>query len=81
MTAKGIKKSYIQKHVTTTCFLHTLQNKTCTVARFLNFRSRNHTIHTEQIDKICLSAYYDKRYIMMDGVSSLTYRHYRIMSL
>jgi len=56
MTAKGIKKSYVQKHVTHEMFLHTLQNKTCTTARFMNFRSRNHTIQTEQIDKICLSA-------------------------
>ena len=75
MTAKGIKKSYVQKHVTHQMFLYTLQNKSCTTARFLNFRSRNHTIQTEQIDKIYLSAYDDKRYLMMDGVSSLAYGH------
>jgi len=56
-------------------FLHTLRNKTCTTARFLNFRSRNHTIQTEEVNKICLSAYDDKRYLMIDGVSSLAYVH------
>ena len=75
MTAKGIKKSYVQKHVTQEMFLHTFQNKTCTTARFMNFRSRNHTIQTEQIDKICLSAYDNKRYLMMNGVSSLAHGH------
>jgi len=34
MTAKGVKKSYIEKHLTHQMFPHTLQNKTCTVARF-----------------------------------------------
>jgi len=75
MTAKGVKKSYIEKHVTHQMFLHTLQNKTCTVARFLNFRSRNHTLKTQQINKICLSAYDDKRFLLWDGQNSLAYGH------
>ena len=79
-TTKGIKKSFIKKHVTHQMFLHTLRNKTCTKARFLNFRSRNRTIQTEEVNKICLSAFDDKRYIGMDGVSSLAYGHYRIAS-
>jgi len=73
MTAKGVKKSYIKKHVTHQMFLHTLLNKTCTVARFLNFRSRNHTPKTPQIDKIYLSAYDDKRFLLWDGKNSLIY--------
>ena len=75
MTAKGVKKSYIEKHVTHNMFLHTLQNKTCTIARYLNFRSRNHIIKTQEIDKICLSAYDDKRFLLWDGKNSLAYGH------
>jgi len=75
MTAKGVKKSYVEKHLTHQTFLHTLQNKTCTVAQFLNFRSRNHTIETQQIKKICLSAYDDKRFLLWDGKNSLAYGH------
>ena len=75
MTAKGVKSSYIEKHVNHQTFLHTLQNKTCTTAEFLNFRSRNHTIETQQIKKICLSAYDDKRFLLWDGKNSLAYGH------
>ena len=69
MTTKGIKKSYVKKHVTHEMFLHTLRNKTYTTAHFLQFQSRNHVICTQEIDKICLSAYDDKRYI------SVSYTH------
>ena len=78
MTAKGIKKSYVSKHVTHDMFRHTLENKTCTTAEFLSFRSRNHVVQTIRNNKICLSAYDDKRYILADGRTTLAYGHYRI---
>ena len=74
-TAKGVKKSYIEKHVIHNMFLATLENKTSTTVRFLHFRSRNHVIRTEENVKICLSAYDDKRYILWDGKNSLAYGH------
>jgi len=77
MTAKGIKKSYVKNHITHQMFLHTLRNKTCTIAKFLSFRSRNHTINTIQNTKICLSSYDDKRYLLMDGENSLAYGHHK----
>jgi len=80
IAAKGVKKSYIEKHVTHEIFLHTLQNKTCTVARFLNFRSRNHVIKTQEMNKICLSTYDDKRFLLWDGKNSLAYGHRDIPS-
>jgi len=48
ITAKGIKKSFVKKHVKHDMFLHTLKNKSFTTAKFLFFRSRNHTIHTQR---------------------------------
>jgi len=75
MTAKGVKTSYIEKHVTHQTFLRTLEKKTCTTAEFLNFRSRNHNVTTQEIKKICLSAYDDKRYLLWDGKNSLAYGH------
>jgi len=59
-------------------FLHTLKNKSFTTAKFLSFRSRNHTIHTQSNVKICLSSQDDKRYLLSDGVNSLAYGHYRV---
>jgi len=48
MTAKGIKKSFVKKHVKHSMFLQTLQNKSFTTAEYLSFRSRNHSIHTQR---------------------------------
>jgi len=39
ITAKGIKKSFVKKHVKHDMFLHTLKNKSFTTAKFLTFRS------------------------------------------
>jgi len=78
ITAKGITKSFVKKHLKHDMFLHTLKNKSFTTAKFLSFRSRNHTIHTQRNVKICLSSYDDKRYLLSDGVNSLAYGHYRV---
>jgi len=75
MTVKGVKKSYRKNHITHDMFLQTLESKQHTTAEFLNFRSRNHVIHTQKITKVGLSAYDDKRYFLWDGKNSLVYGH------
>jgi len=49
--AKGIKKSYIKKHVRHEQFLHVLQTKQITKSQFRTFRSENHTVQTVEINK------------------------------
>jgi hypothetical protein len=78
ITAKGVKKSYIKLHVTHDLFRNTLQNKTITRAKFMTITSKRHSLHTMEIDKVCLSAYDDKRYLLDDGVRTLAYGHYKI---
>ena len=78
MTAKGVKKSFIKNHVTHELYHHTLVNRTVTRAQFLNFRSFQHSLHTVEIDKVCLSAFDDKRYILNNGVDTLAYGHYSL---
>ena len=78
-TAKGIKKSFIKHHLNHELFLHTLHHKESTKADFLNFRSRNHTIHTEKGSEVCLTAYDDKRYILCNGINSLAYGNHRLI--
>jgi hypothetical protein len=78
MVAKGIKKSYIKKHLTLDMYKQTVRNKTVTHAEFFNFRSKSHSLHTVKINKVCLSAYDDKRYILDDGITTLAYGHYSI---
>jgi hypothetical protein len=78
MTAKGIKRGYVSKHVRHRQFLNTLKTKQQTYAKFKQFGTTNHVIKTLDIDEICLSAYDDKRYLLDDGAHSLAYGHWRI---
>jgi len=78
--AKGIKKSYIKKHVHHQQFLDILQTKQITKSQFQTFRSKNHTVQTVEINKTCLNAFDDKRYILDDGTATLAYGHFQISS-
>jgi hypothetical protein len=73
LTCKGVKKSYVTKHLRHSTFLETLTNQTSNTAEFDNFRSHLPTLHTVRIQKQCLSAFDDKRYILSDGFSTLAY--------
>jgi hypothetical protein len=80
LTCKGVKKSYVAKNLRHSTFLETLTTQTSNVAEFYNFRSHLHTLHTVRIQKQCLSAFDDKRYILSDGFSTLAYGHCDIPS-
>ena len=72
---KGIKKSYVRKHVRHQQFLHVLKHQTTTESKFRTFQSKNHTVRTMEMKKICLSAFDDKRYLLSDGIRTLAYGH------
>jgi len=76
---KGIKKSYVKKNVHHESFLRVL-NKTVpnTRAKFRLFRSTNHVINTIEMNKLCLSAFDDKRYVLDNGIDTLAYGHHSI---
>ena len=79
---KGIKKNFVKKHVRHENFLHVLRNPTTvTTAKFRHFESKNHVVRTMEINKSCLSAFDDKRYILDDGVLTLAYGHESIAHL
>jgi len=78
MRAKGIKKSYVKKHVRHQQFLDVLQTRNSTLSRFRTFQSKNHVLQTVEITKSCLNAFDDKRYILDDGVTTLAYGHCKI---
>jgi len=64
MTAKGIKKSYIKRHVRHSAFVDAFRDKQqSSMARFKTFRSVNHVISTVDVEKICLSPFDTKLYI------------------
>jgi len=78
LTAKGVKRSYVERRLAHQDFLDTLNSKRSKPATFEAIRSRNHCLNTVKINKICLSAYDDKRYILDDGVTTLAYGHFRL---
>ena len=75
LTAKGVKRSWVDKHVRHDNFLHVLENKSVSYARYYKFTSRRQNLATELVNKKCLDAFDDKRYILEDGVRSYSYGH------
>ena len=41
-------------------------------------RSDKHHINSYEINKVSLSCFDDKRYLLNDGINSLAYGHYKI---
>jgi len=74
---KGIKKSYVKK-VCHDQFLAVLKTLMPTPSTFRTFQSKNHVLRTVEINKTCLNAFGDKRYILEDSVGTLAYGHYMI---
>jgi len=81
MTAKGIKKRYIEHHVRHSAFVDVLRKKRNYLPR-LNivriFKSVNHVAKTVEIEKVCLSPFDTKRYVLEDGITTLAYRQYKL---
>ena len=44
-------------------------------------RSKNHTLGTYESNKISLSCYDDKRYILRNGIDTLAYGHIKLNKL
>lgn len=80
LTAKGVSRTYVKHHLHHELYLQTLQSGRVTTAKFRNFRSYKHRIHTVEIEKVCLSAFDNKRYILSDGITTLAYGHCKIGS-
>ena len=78
MTAKGIKKSYVERKLKHQHYLDVLGNGEITTAQFCIIRSKCHNIETARVKKVCLSAFDDKRYVLVDGVHTFAHGHFRI---
>jgi len=73
--AKGISKSYKIHKLRHESFLKVLRSKVSTNAKFCRFHSANHVIKTVLVDKLCLSPYDCKHYILPDGIHTLAFGH------
>ena len=75
---KGIKKRVVEKSIVhedyKTCLFELKEQR-----RQMNvLRSYNHTIYTETVNKVALSPFDDKRYILEDNINTLAWGHHKI---
>ena len=77
-TAKGVKKNVIKSELCLSDYLHTLQKCNTMRHKMRTIRSEHHQISSYQINKVSLSPFDDKRYILDDGISSYAYGNHKI---
>ena len=77
-TAKGIKKCIIKKDITHGNYKDTLFNSKQMYHKMKTIRSQNHQLASYELNKVSLSCFDDKRYILNDGISSFAYGHHNI---
>ena len=76
--AKGTKKCVIQNQITFNDYVNVLFNKTKLIKSQFGFRSRNHEVDTEKINKIALSSNGNKRIQCYDNINTYPYGYDRI---
>lgn len=78
--AKGISKAVVKNTITHQSYKDCIVNSTQMNVEVCSFRTSNHTIYTNKINKIGLSSYDDKRYIQPNGLDTYAYGHFKIQN-
>ena len=76
--AKGVKKTVVKKEIKHSDYLDVLFNGVTMHHQMNTIRSELHQISSYHLNKVSLSPFDDKRYILDDGISSYSYGHYLI---
>ena len=75
---KGISKNVAKRDLEHEDYLSCLLNSTIEKHKIKTIRSDHHVVSSYEINKISLSCYDDKRYILDDGITSYAYGHVKI---
>ena len=75
---KGVKKQVVESSITHEDYKTCLRTGKEQLRKQNILRSYEHEVYTEEVNKIALSSIDDKRYILGDGIHTLTWGHYRI---
>ena len=75
---KGIKKCVIKRDISHKNYKETLFNNKQVYHKMKTIRSNNHQLGSYEINKVSLSCFDDKRYILEDGITSYAYGHHHI---
>lgn len=76
--AKGVTKAVIKKRLTHALYLSTLRNEEIRRDKMTRISSVKHQLNTTCFNKISLSPFDNKRYLLGDGISSYAYGHKNI---
>ncbi|XP_046547498.1 uncharacterized protein LOC124257474 [Haliotis rubra] len=79
-TAKGITETVRDKHLRHALYKQCLFDQKQFRHEVGQIQSKNHQLYTASINKISLSPFDDKRYVLTDGISTLAHGHCRIKS-
>ena len=79
-TANGIKKKIIKNNIKHENYKDVLFNNKQIYHTMKTIRSELHEIKRIELNKISLTCFDDKRYILDDGIKSYAYGHYKIKS-
>ena len=79
-TAKGIKKNVIKNDIKHENYKDTLFNNKQMYHKMKTIRSQKHQLGSYEINKVSLSCFDDKRYILENGIKSYAYGHYLIQN-
>ena len=80
-TAKGVKKNVRDRDIDHCNYLDVLKDKGQLRHKMKTIRSELHEIYSYEMNKISLSCYDDKRYILHNGIKSYAYGHRSCHSL
>ena len=75
---KGIKYGVIEKSIMHEDYKMCLFERKEQRRQMNVLRSYNHTIYTETVNKVALSPFDDKRYILEDNINTLAWGHHKI---
>jgi len=76
--AKGVKTNVVEKDIKHSDYLDVLNNNKTMHHQMNSIRSEYDQINSYHLNKISLSPYDDKRYLLDDGITSYAYGNYSI---
>lgn len=76
--AKGINRSARDKELRHELYVRSLMDEQTTEVTMRQIRSHGHEVFTEQITKLALSPFDDKRYVLDDKCTTLALGHCRV---
>ena len=75
-TAKGISKTAIENYLRHAMYKHSLFQRVTSRVEVKNIRSDHHQVYSQKFNKIGLSPFDDKRYVLHNGCDTRAHGHF-----